>query len=102
MKEPCSLNDINGFSSGGRCCCSCEYQRPITAHPWNKDPFTKGSVRTVIGYGCACPEFFPNITFSDREHSLCECWTENTWREELEKLELKLNQEHVWDILTRP
>lgn len=55
----------------GRCCCNCRYQRPISAHPWNKNELTKGSITRIIGYGCTVPEM-PNITFFEHEHSMCE------------------------------
>jgi hypothetical protein len=60
-------------NKSGRCCCNCEYQQPITAHPWNKNPSFQGKCSTVIGWGCVNPELAPFITFSEREHSMCEC-----------------------------
>jgi len=100
MNNPCDKNDINGFSAHGSCCCNCQFQQPINAHPWNKDPFVKGKVTEIIGYGCLCPEFFPDITFMEDKHSLCECWTENTYRREMTERELERDKERVWEVLT--
>ena len=63
------------FNIKGCCCCNCEYQRPINAHPWNKD-FARGPISKIIGYGCIAPEFAPTVTFFDKPHGMCECWTE--------------------------
>jgi hypothetical protein len=101
MPHPCNFNDVNGYQSNGQCCCNCEHQRPINAHPWNENALVKGSVTTIVGYGCTCPEFFPDIGFMERKHSLCEFWTKNTWREEMAAEDLKHNKEWVWNILTR-
>ncbi len=57
----------------GSCCCNCKWQRPIGAHPWNKDAAFQGRISKVIGWGCTVPDM-KNITFSDREHSICEVW----------------------------
>lgn len=54
-----------------RCCCTCAYQKPIVAHPWNDHPYLNGSVRDIIAYGCNCPEFDCTIMF-DTEHGMCE------------------------------
>lgn len=54
----------------GRCCCNCNWQRPISGHPWNHGDF-KGPVNKVIGYGCTYPEM-QYITLMTREHSCCE------------------------------
>ena len=43
----------------------------IVAHPWNKLPEHKGSIREIIGYGCNMPEFDSTVFF-ETEHSLCE------------------------------
>ena len=55
----------------GRCCCNCRYQRPISGHPWNKNSLTKGSITSIIGYGCTVPDM-PAIVFFDKEHGMCE------------------------------
>lgn len=57
----------------GRCCCNCRWQRPISGHPWNKNPSFRGSVSTPIAWGCTVPDM-PLITLSEREHSICEMW----------------------------
>ena len=62
----------NGNESG-RCCCNCKWQRPISAHPWNKKygPPLEGSIMNVVGWGCTVPEF-SKITFFEFEHGMCE------------------------------
>lgn len=97
MYNHCPENE--GYAGTGQCCCNCQFQQPITAHPWNKDPYVNGSVMEIIGWGCTCPEFFPNITFSDREHSICECWTENSYRREMSEREIERDKERVWEVL---
>lgn len=82
------------------CCCNCQNQQPINAHPWNKDPFVKGSVTEIIGWGCTCSDFSPNITFLESKHGLCECWTPNIWRKELAQKELEEEKKWVWNVLT--
>lgn len=74
MTTPCfqGWNDLE-HNKQGRCCCNCEYQLPIVAHPWNKDPYVKGKVTEIIGWGCHAPDLMPYVTFFDREHSMCEC-----------------------------
>ena len=62
-------------NTAGRCCCNCEWQRPISGHPWNKGEM-QGSVLTVKGWGCTVPEM-PMITFLETEHSMCEM---HEWR----------------------
>ena len=62
----------------GRCCCNCKYQRPITAHPWNRLPFTKGPITKNIGWGCTVPDM-PGVTFFEVEHSMCEL---HDWKNE--------------------
>ena len=101
MHDPCSHTAFGDINTNGECCCNCEWQRPINAHPWNKDPLVKGRITEIVGYGCTCPEFFPNITFSEQKHSLCECWTENTYRAKMAAQELEDNKKWVWDILKR-
>ncbi|HET8688541.1 MAG TPA: hypothetical protein VFM18_18160 [Methanosarcina sp.] len=67
-------------NSGGSCCCNCNWQRPVTAHPWNKG-MARGSILEIIGYGCTCPPFFPEITFFEKEHGMCELWEKRSWPE---------------------
>lgn len=55
----------------GSCCCNCKWQRPISGHPWNKTPAFHGRISVVIGWGCTVPDM-EGITFSEREHSMCE------------------------------
>lgn len=64
-------------NSKGRCCCNCRYQRPISAHPWNKNEMVKGSVSIVVGFGCTVPDL-PNITFFESKHGMCEM---HDWKE---------------------
>lgn len=97
MYNHCPENEV--YAGTDQCCCNCQFQQPITAHPWNKDPYVNGSVMEIIGWGCTCPEFFPNITFSDREHSICECWTENSYRREMSEREIERDKERVWEVL---
>lgn len=99
--NPCAHSAIAGLESTGECCCNCQYQQPITAHPWNENPLVKGSVTKTVGWGCTCPEFFPDIGFMEREHSLCECWRQNTYRKELADADLQREKEWVWNILAR-
>jgi hypothetical protein len=63
-------------NSQGRCCCNCKWQRPISAHPWNNNELIKGSITKIIGWGCTVPDM-PSITFSEKEHSMCEM---HTWK----------------------
>jgi len=58
-------------NSKGRCCCNCEWQRPISGHPWNKNPAFNGRVTTTIAWGCTVPDM-TNITLKEFEHGLCE------------------------------
>lgn len=58
-----------------KCCCSCKYQRPISGHPWNKNPYTRGSILNTIGYGCDVPDM-PQIVLFDDQHGICEMWEE--------------------------
>jgi hypothetical protein len=64
---------------GGECCCNCNYQQPIVAHPWNKYEFTRGPITERLGYGCVAPDLFPSITFFDSKHGMCECWSERDY-----------------------
>lgn len=64
-------------NTGGRCCCNCEYQRPITGHPWNKIIDHITPISQVIAWGCTVQ--FPNINLFEVEHSMCEMWTPRTW-----------------------
>ena len=59
----------------GRCCCNCQYQLPIVSHPWNHDPFVKGPVSDIIGWGCHAPDLLPYVTFFERQNSMCESHT---------------------------
>jgi hypothetical protein len=45
----------------------------------------------VIGYGCTHPEFWPNITFFENKHGMCEVWDERKWPDP--------TKEQVWDVL---
>lgn len=74
MSNKCFEGWEESSNPKGRCCCNCQWQRPITAHPWNKNELTKGSVSNIIGYGCTVPEL-PNITFFEFKHSMCELHT---------------------------
>ena len=58
-------------NTAGRCCCSCRYQKPIVAHPWNRNELTKGSISRTIGYGCNPPELESTV-FYEFQHSMCE------------------------------
>lgn len=58
-------------NAGGQCCCNCKWQRPISGHPWNKTEAFHGSIMNVIAWGCTVPDM-PNITLSEKEHSMCE------------------------------
>ena len=60
----------------GCCCCSCRYQRPIAGHPWNTQPLTKGSVTSIIGFGCTVMD--GNIIFFDKPHGMCEMYMSKT------------------------
>ena len=60
----------------GRCCCTCNHQRVIMKHPWNKGD-GKGRIAEVMGYGCEPPDFAqdggkPSLVFFDGEHGMCE------------------------------
>lgn len=59
----------------GNCCCNCIHQRPITGHPWNKTYPLKSAVSNVIGWGCACPDLSPHITFFENPHGMCEMFS---------------------------
>ena len=69
--EPCFKGWDDEYNKAGRCCCNCQYQRPIVGHPWNKQPLTKGSITRTIGYGCNSPEI-PATVFFDTDHGMCE------------------------------
>ena len=58
-------------NTAGRCCCSCRYQKPIVAHPWNKNGLTKGPITSIIGYGCNAPEIDRTVFF-EWKHGMCE------------------------------
>lgn len=58
-------------NKNGDCCCNCKYQRAIVGHPWNKNPLTKNSISTKIGYGCTVPDM-PAIVFFETGHGMCE------------------------------
>jgi hypothetical protein len=62
----------------GSCCCNCRWQRPITAHPWNRHELTRGPITKNIGWGCTVPDM-PGVTFFEVEHSMCEM---HTWKNE--------------------
>ena len=68
-------------NKGGRCCCNCKWQSRLVKHPWNTEPWAKGSVTEQIGWACTTPEFQPNATFFSlaHEHSVCEC---HEWRQD--------------------
>ena len=68
----CHIVDHSWNNIKGMCCCNCQFQIPITGHPWNTNEFVKGSCSEIIGYGCMLPEM-KRITFMEAEHSLCEC-----------------------------
>lgn len=55
----------------GTCCCNCRHQLPIVGHPWNTNPFTKGRITEIIGYGCNMPETDRVVMF-DKKHGMCE------------------------------
>jgi hypothetical protein len=76
----------------GACCCNCEFQRPINAHPWNVG-FAKGSIMHQIGWACMVPDFFPSVTFFDlqRKHGMCECHTPRDYS--------KYSAEHTMEAL---
>lgn len=73
MVEPCWLG-VSTMDSNpkGRCCCNCNYQRPIVGHPWNEEFFVRTTCQTIIGYGCTCPELGDNIVFFQNQHGQCE------------------------------
>ncbi len=62
-------------NTSGSCCCNCKWQRPIVKHPWNKNPMAKGSITTIMGYGCSVPDM-PGIVFFESEHSMCEMYSD--------------------------
>lgn len=72
MTDACfeGWSEANG-NKRGTCCCNCRYQKPIVGHPWNKNALTKGSITSIIGYGCNAPEL-PATVFYEFEHSMCE------------------------------
>lgn len=72
--EKCLLGWPDYHNTRGSCCCNCRHQRPISAHPWNKNDLTRGPITKTIGWGCCVPDM-PTITFSEVEHSMCEMWT---------------------------
>ena len=74
----CFLGWAGPDNTQGRCCCNCKYQRPITAHPWNRHELTKGPITKNIGWGCTVPDM-PGVTFFEVEHSMCEL---HTWKNE--------------------
>lgn len=93
MHDPCyQFWKQEDGNNRGECCCNCNFQRPINAHPWNK--YTgKGSVMEIIGYGCTHPEFWPSITFFEKEHGMCEVWTKREWPDP--------TKEQTWNIISR-
>ena len=76
-------------NSEGRCCCNCQYRRPIVRHPWNAEMWAKGPMTSQMGWGCAPPDLYPEITFFslDHSHGMCEChgWSEMKKQKELER-----------------
>lgn len=95
MHNPCyDFWSLENGNHNGDCCCNCNYQRPITAHPWNKSSLAYGRITQIIGFGCASPEFFPDITFFESEHGMCECWTARDWPDP--------TKEQVWQIISEP
>lgn len=75
MSEPCfKFWRQEDGNTQGHCCCSCRFLRPISSHPWNKKPLTKGPITNIIGYGCTVPDM-PNVTFFDTGHGMCELYT---------------------------
>lgn len=62
-----------GYDVHGSCCCNCKWQTVITKHPWNKQEQFKGSVMEIIGFGCTPPDLYPNTTFFEKSHGMCEC-----------------------------
>ena len=67
-------------NSSGSCCCNCRHRRPIVRHPWNAEAWAKGPISSQMGWGCAPPDLYPEVTFFSLEHShgMCECheWVE--------------------------
>jgi len=57
-----------------QCCCNCKSQLKVYKHPWNENDYAKGRVSELMGYACDSSGMMPynTVTFSDREHSLCE------------------------------
>lgn len=55
----------------GRCCCNCQWQKPLVKHPWNKLELFKGRISEQIAWVCTTPELESAIV-SEREHSCCE------------------------------
>jgi len=64
----------------GSCCCNCQNQRKLMCHPWNKE-FGKGSIMESCGWVCLFPlddgSSKGEVIFFDREHGMCELYTEN-------------------------
>lgn len=79
MNEQCFEGLSQEYNPKGRCCCNCEWQQIIVSHPWNENPFTKGSIMNQIGYGCFMPDIPRRIVFMEQKHGMCEC---HGWRSE--------------------
>lgn len=60
----------------GSCCCNCVNQAPVQKHPWNVGE-GKGSCSERMGWACIINdpddnEDGPHVTFSSRQHGMCE------------------------------
>jgi hypothetical protein len=61
----------------GQCCCNCQYQTPITKHPWNKGE-ANGSILDHFGYACTVFNSMDSkepFVFFNSQHGSCEMYT---------------------------
>lgn len=69
--EDCQVHLI----AGGKCCCNCAHQLPLSKHPWNTSEFAKGRVTEYFGFVCIGPDLLPFATFFDSPHGFCEMYS---------------------------
>jgi len=75
-----------GWEDGnGECCCNCEFNAPVNAHPWNVEGF-RGGIGQAIRVNPEVPLMVCTVQLSEkdeyraviamtREHGMCEMHT---------------------------